>query len=331
MTTLHDEDVRPEEDMVHVPDRTRDPLALPEGVDRTNINWGVAGMFAAIHGLALLAVMPWIFSWSGLALMIVGCYTIGCVGINLCYHRLLTHRSFLVPKWFERVLTLIAFCNMEGSSVHWIGAHRMHHKHSDDRPDPHSPKMVSFFWSHMGWMLTNNPAIDNRDNLQKFARDLWSDDFHRWFDIGNRFLIVYFAHALIIFIVGARWGYVFDNGEWLQTGLSWLIWGVFVRTVVIWHFTWAINSATHLFGYRTYKSDDDSRNNWLFGILSFGEGWHNNHHADQRSATNHHRWWEIDVTYYTIRLFGLLGLASNFITPKRNEGTTHDVLKKKMS
>ena len=321
--------VSPAEDVSREPDASRDPLAVPEGVDRSDINWGVAIMFTVVHGLALLAVLPWLFSWSGLVFMLVGLYAFGGIGINLCYHRLLTHRSFATPKWFEKVLTLIAFCNMEGSSVHWIGAHRMHHKHSDDQPDPHSP-LVDFLWSHMGWMMAHNPAIDDRDQLRRFAADLWKDDFHRWFDTRNRFLLVYLAHALAIFGIGCAVGAYLEVGV-LQMGLSWLVWGVFVRTVLVWHVTWSINSFTHLFGYRTYKSGDDSRNNWLFGLLAFGEGWHNNHHADQRSATNHHRWWEVDVTYYMIRLLSCVGLASNIITPKRNDGTTHDVSNKKLS
>jgi fatty-acid desaturase len=157
------------------------------------------------------------------------------------------------------------------------------------------------------------------------------DRFHAAMHRRYGWLAVWMAHAMLIFAGGWTFGYL-SAGAWqegLRVGLSWLAWGVFLRGVVVWHVTWSINSITHLWGYRTYKTTDDSRNNWLMGYLGFGEGWHNNHHADQRSARAGHRWWELDISYLTIRLFSFVGLARNIVTPARNIGTTHDIGRKR--
>ena len=312
-------------------ERGRDPLALPPSVDARKIDFGVVIVFAAVHLLALAAFVPWLFSWSGVAVFVVTLYLIGGLGINVCYHRLLTHRSFTTPKWFERVLTTLAFCNLEGSSLRWVATHRMHHQHSDEQPDPHSP-WVSFLWSHIGWMVIRNRDIDDYDTLSRYARDLANDPFHATMHRTYGWLVVWLIHAGLIFGAGWAVGHL-SSGAWLEglrMGLSFLVWGVFLRGVAIWHITWSINSITHLWGYRNYKTSDDSRNNWLMGYLAFGEGWHNNHHADQRSAKAGHRWWELDLAYLAIRLFGLVGLAGNIVTPASNCGTKHDIRKKKV-
>ncbi len=303
-----------------------DPLQLPDGVDPRAISWKVVIFFSVIHLLAVPVVLPWLFTWSGVVAFLVSFYLFGCLGININYHRLLTHRSFKSPRWFERLLTLFAFCSIEGSSIKWVAAHRMHHKHSDHRPDPHSP-WVDFFWGHLGWMLVKHPAVDDEEQHKRYAGDLYKDPFHVWMDAHNRWLWVAAFAAIVTGLLGAAWGYyVVEGGQEaaIRYGLSWLVWGAFFRTVWVWHVTWAINSVTHLWGYQSYKSNDQSRNNWLFGIIAFGEGWHNNHHADQRSASNWHRWWEFDLSFVTIKMFQMLGLARDLVTPERNKGTAHD-------
>ena len=307
----------------------RDPLALPDGVAPLKLNRSVLSAFSLVHLAALAAVVPWLYSGSGLILAGIGFYVFACLGINVCYHRLLTHRSFTAPRWFERVLTLIAFCNMEGSSLQWVATHRMHHKHSDHQPDPHSP-LVNFLWSHMGWMLFHNPAFDGNDGFGRFARDLDRDRFHHSMHHRGWWLWVWAAHALAFLAAGMAYG-VSQGQEMLglQMGLSWFVWGVAVRMVLIWHITWAINSFTHIWGYQSYRSHDDSRNNWFFGLFAWGEGWHNNHHADQQSASNWHRWWEVDIAYLTIRVFSCLGLATNVKTPSRRRNSRHDLAEKR--
>jgi fatty-acid desaturase len=124
---------------------------------------------------------------------------------------------------------------------------------------------------------------------------------------------------VLFFAVGFTIGWLAGGqpSAGVQLGLSWLVWGVFVRTVVVWHITWSVNSLTHLWGYRNYKTSDNSRNNWLVGLVAHGEGWHNNHHAEQASAAHGHRWWEIDVTYLTICCLEAVGLAHDVVRPRR--------------
>jgi len=270
-----------------------------------------------LHVVALLAFVPWLFSWTGLIVMIVGVHLYGCIGINLCYHRLLAHRSLRVPKWFEHALVVFAQCSMQDTPVKWVCNHRMHHLHSDEQPDPHSP-MVSFIWSHFDWLLKYNSATRNIGNYQKYARDLLEDPFYMYLEKNYVAPLIYAAHALAYYVVGILGGFWYSGGNWLaalQFGLSLLLWGAIVRTVVVWHITWSVNSLTHLFGYQSYKTSDNSRNNWFVAIVATGEGWHNNHHHDQAAATVQHRWWEIDICYWHILVLKWLGLATHIVPP----------------
>lgn len=302
---------------------------VPEGVFRWHIRWSTALVLLAVHILALASGVPWLFSWSGLILMLVGFYAFGTLGINLCFHRLLTHRSFTCSKWLERGLTLLGLCNLQGSSIRWIAAHRVHHQHSDERPDPHSP-LIDFLWSHMGWLVVMNPGLHNRSAQGRYAGDLCRDPFHLKLEKRSHWLWVWIIHVLLLWTAGLLIGWISTGRSMagVQLGLSWLVWGVMLRTVFVWHITWSINSLTHMWGYRNYETTDNSRNNWLLGYIGMGEGWHNNHHADQRSAPHGHRWWELDLTYLTIVLLERLGLVSNVIRPTRHVGTRHDLRRK---
>lgn len=306
-----------------------DISSSPSSGDKFQLDWTVIGFFTTLHLLALGALVPQFFSWSGVLVALVGTYLFGCLGINICYHRLLTHRSFKCPVWFEKILTCLAFCNVEMSSVRWVGTHRMHHQYSDREDDPHTPR-EGFFWAHMGWMMTKSPALDG-GKANQYAGDLASDGFHGWMDKKSRWIYVWFAHVILITLGGFFWGYhtsgALGSEAWIMAG-SWFFWGVSLRTVFMWHVTWSVNSLTHMFGYRNYDTGEDSRNNPLVSLLSFGEGLHNNHHADPDSATNWHRWWELDVSYITIKLFELVGLASNVKTPARRAGGPLDISRK---
>ena len=294
-------------------------LKLPEAIQNTRIRWAIAAAFLGLHGLALAALVPWLFTWSGLLLACAGCYLFGTLGINMCYHRLLTHRSFTCPRWLERALTILGACNLQGSSIRWVCGHRMHHQHSDDRPDPHSP-LVNFLWSHVGWLLVSNPSIEKTPGLSRYAADLCRDPFHMALERHQRWIWIWLGHVVVIFAAGMALGWILDGPSFtggVRLGLSWVVWAVGIRLVVVWHITWAINSVTHLWGYRNYRTRDNSRNNWLLGYIGMGEGWHNNHHANQRSAIHGHKWWELDITYTTIWLLQKIGLASNIIHPHR--------------
>lgn len=246
---------------------------------------------------------PFFFTWSGLVVAVIAWWICGGLGICLCYHRLLTHRSFKTPKVVEYLLSIIGTFNWQGGPIKWVGEHRIHHKHSDHEGDPHSPHH-GFNWSHVLWTVTKTPeGYEPRDA----AKDLQRDPIMAMIDKYHYIWQFIIAGALL----GAGWAW----GGW-TVGVSWVIWGVAVRTVFTYHTTWFVNSASHTWGYRNYGTDDDSRNNWWVALLAFGEGWHNNHHAQQRSAAHGHKWYEFDLTYLTIKAMSWVGLARDIVPPK---------------
>ena len=290
-------------------------LPMPDTVRRDAIAWTYAVTITLVHGIALAAFVPWLFSWSGLIAAIVGVHVFG-QGINLCYHRLLTHRSARVPKWLEHTFVMVALCCLQDTPGRWVATHRMHHNHSDEVQDPHSP-LVRFLWAHVGWLLVRNSATESVDTYRRYARDILEDPFYMSLEKSFAWVWIWLAHATAFFAAGFAIGWWQEGAmAGVQFGLSLLVWGVFVRTVLVWHITWSVNSLTHLFGYSNYTTDDHSRNNWLVAILTVGEGWHNNHHHDPASASNHHRWWELDVTWMQIRLLERVGLATRVIRPR---------------
>jgi stearoyl-CoA desaturase (delta-9 desaturase) len=281
-----------------------------------------------VHLLSLLAFVPGLFSWTGVAAAAAGLLVFGLLGTNLCFHRLLTHRSFDCPKWFEHALALLGTCCLQDTPAWWVATHRQHHQHSDEQTDPHSP-LISFLWSHVGWLLIDEHGLSRHELYDRYARDVLSDPFYMRIERNLRYAQIYFVHCLVIFAVALAagcllWG---DAQVALRFAASVTVWGAFFRTVLVWHITWLVNSATHLWGYRTHSTHDNSRNNLLVGYLAAGEGWHNNHHARQRNARHGYRWWEIDVTYVVIRLLCRLGLAWDVVNqpfPAADAGARHD-------
>jgi fatty-acid desaturase len=293
-------------------------LPLPGGAVRRRVAWPNAIGVIGSHAVALLALLPWCFSWTGVVLAILGLYVFGTLGINLCYHRLLTHRGLVVPPWLEHALAILGVCCMQDTPARWVAIHRRHHQHADERDDPHSP-LVNFFWGHMGWLLVENEDLGRLRIYERYSRDVLRDGFYAKLERSN-WLWVIITSWLVFFLGGfaAELALGGDVSEAIQFAASVLVWGVFVRTVLVWHITWSINSVTHLWGYRNYETDEGSRNNVLIGLLSNGEGWHNNHHVSPRSAKHGHRWWELDVTWLTIRALALIGLAQRIVTPPRD-------------
>jgi fatty-acid desaturase len=289
-------------------------LALPAGVKLGRIVWRWAIPIAVFHLLALLAFVPWFFSWTGVVVAVLGVYVFGIFGVNLCFHRLLTHRGFTCPKWFEHALAILGVCSLQGPPAFWVAAHRRHHQHADDQPDPHSP-LVNFFWAHIGWLLVESGDFASLGWKLRYAKDLLHDPFYA--QLERRYVWIALGSWIGFFVVGAGAELLIGGTalQALQFGASVLLWGAVVRTVAVWHITWSINSVTHLWGYRNYDSDENSRNNVFLGIFAAGEGWHNNHHADQQSAKHGHLWWEFDVTYITIRVLAALGLVTDVVMP----------------
>jgi stearoyl-CoA desaturase (delta-9 desaturase) len=291
-------------------------LPLPAAVPPKKIIWAYAVSVAAYHLLALLAFVPWLFSWTGVALAFAGLYVFGTLGINLCYHRLLTHRGFSCPLWLEHTLAMLGVCCLQDTPTRWVAIHRLHHQFSDEQPDPHSP-LVAFFWGHMGWIFVENREINNMLAYDRYARDILKDPFYFALERKLSWVWINLAQAALFYLAGFGVGWA-STGEWMggvQFGLSLLTWGVWVRTVAVWHITWSVNSITHVWGYRNYPTDENSRNNWFVALISNGEGWHNNHHADQRSAAHGHRWWEFDITYLTVLALEKMGLARDVVRP----------------
>jgi len=296
--------------------RTAVPARLPKpaAVAAARIDRPYAISFVVYHSIALLACLPWLFSWTGLVLCLAGTYVFGTLGINLCYHRLLTHRSFTCPKWLEHFFAILGVCCLQDTPARWVAVHRKHHQHSDEPDDPHSP-LVTFFWGHMEWLLVESRDLSRMDLYEHYAKDVLRDRFYLNLERKLLWVWVNLAQWAAFYLAGFAVGWA-TTGELMggvQFGLSVLVWGVFLRTILVWHITWSVNSVTHLWGYRNYDTDENSTNNVFVGLWSNGEGWHNNHHAQPRAAAHGHKWWEFDVTYLTIRLLGLVGLARNIV------------------
>ena len=291
-------------------------LPLPVAVDRHRILWSYAGTLLVWHLVALLAIFPWFFSMSGLVLAIAGLYVFGGLGITLCYHRLLTHRGLSCPKWLEYGLAIVGVCAMQDTPARWVAVHRFHHEYSDQPKDPHSP-LVNFFWGHIGWMLVENRDLVRLGIYNRYSKDILRDPFYRRLERTHLYPTIVIASWVVYFLAGFVSGLLGGTGVTAaaQFGASSLVWGVFVRAILVWHITWLVNSATHRWGYRTYDTNDDSRNNWVVAILTGGEGWHNNHHADPRSARHGHRKWEVDGIFSLIRVLEKVGLVWNVVRP----------------
>lgn len=297
-------------------------IARETSPGRSRIKWDLVIGVAGYHALALLALVPSFFSWTGIVLCILGHYVFGVLGINLGYHRLLTHRGFRCPKWLERAFVLLGVCTLQQAPGYWVGVHRRHHQFADAEPDPHSPQ-VSFWWAHMGWVFVEQPG-EERDALAvRYAQDVLRDPLYSWLERHGWHLVVWISWPL--FFLGGFAGAIMAGqtaAEAARFGASVLIWGVFVRTVIDWHLTWLVNSVTHRWGYRSYPTADDSRNNFLIALVTSGEGFHNNHHADPRSARHGHRWWELDVAWLIIRALVAVGLATDVVKPSRHVPST---------
>lgn len=273
-----------------------EPKQVGEDEKPLALSWGHVGFFVAYHALALSA--PWFFSWSALGIAIFGHWLTGSIGICLAYHRLLTHRSFQVPKWLEYVLATIGSMALQGGPIFWVGSHRLHHAHTEHLiKDPYSSTR-GFLWSHLLWMVYPREEYFNPKLYMRYAPDLARDPYYRWLDR--------YCMALQIPL---------GIGLYLAGGWSFVIYGIFLRTVLLWHSTWFINSATHMFGYRNFDSEDNSRNLWWAAILAYGEGWHNNHHTYPNVAPAGIKWWEFDMTWWVIRGLKSVGLATKVVMP----------------
>ncbi len=271
-----------------------------------------------LHVIALLALAPLFFSnihflWSGFWIAVVLWVITGMFGICLGYHRMLTHKSFVAKPWLRYTLTILGTLAMQGGPIQWVGTHRYHHNDPDGDTDPHSPQH-GFSWAHVFWIVVLDPhgrdASDITPDLNKEPFMVFMNQFH-W--------LPQIILLRLLFEAGLTFG-------GFHTAFFWIVWGIGVRTVFTYHVTWFVNSAAHTWGYKNFNTDDQSRNLWWVALLSWGEGWHNNHHGQQWSASHGMRRWEIDIAFQVIRVFEALGFVSEVLRPKLEK---MDVLKQR--
>ena len=256
---------------------------------RTRINWKNVVIIGSFHLLAIPALFT--FSWQNLAAMLVGNWIVGSLGVGLGWHRLLTHRGFKASKWLEYTLSIFATMSVQDPPNNWIATHRMHHAFTDTDKDPHSIK-PGFWWAQIGWIIWGTAQDHDATTLQRFIPDLLKDKWHTV--ISRYFYVPIIVSALILFAIG---------------GWTMVVWGVFARVVVGWHTTWFVNSLAHIYGPRPYDTGDNSTNNWFVAILTFGEGWHNNHHMSPTSARHGIEWYQFDMNWIAICVLEKLGWA----------------------
>jgi len=253
------------------------------------IAWNTAIFMIIFHGCAVAALF--MLSWKVLPVTLLLWWISGSLGVGMGFHRLLTHRGYKTPKLVEYFLTLCGLLALEGGAINWVVTHRIHHAHTDEVGDPHTPR-DGRWWAHMGWILRGTAQQHEQSVMQRYAPDLMKDRVHVF--LNNFYYVPLIISGGVLYLMG---------------GWSFLFVGVFLRVTIGLHFTWLVNSATHLWGTRRFKTTDDSTNSWWVALLSFGEGWHNNHHAHPRAARHGLTWYEIDFNWYGIRALQLMGLA----------------------
>jgi stearoyl-CoA desaturase (delta-9 desaturase) len=242
--------------------------------------------FALLH-IAALSVFWVHFKWY----YPVTCFFVFLVRmffVTAGYHRYFSHRSFKTSRWFQFVIAVMATSSSQKGVLWWAAHHRHHHRFSDQEEDLHSPTLFGFFWAHAGWLLSdryNETRFNYIGDFAKFPELRWLNKY---------FLVPPAVLGVATYLIGG-WGL--------------FVWGFCISTVILWHDTFTINSLSHLFGKRRFQTDDTSRNNWLLAILTLGEGWHNNHHHFMASARQGFYWWEIDFTYYMLKVLSWMGIV----------------------
>jgi fatty-acid desaturase len=275
---------------------TTNVLALPR---REKPNVFTTIVLIVLHVGAIAALF--MFSWKALLVSaLLYWMTIGW-GISLGYHRLHTHRSYQTPLALEYFFALCGAMTLEGGPIFWVATHRIHHQKSDQAGDPHSPRDGAW-WAHVGWILFGETNHNNTKMMSKYAPDLAKHRFYVW--LNNYHWLPTVVLAAVLFAIG---------------GLPLMLWAVCVRIVVGLHATWLVNSATHLWGSRRFNTKDDSRNSWWVALLTFGEGWHNNHHAHPTSARHGLAWYEFDISWISLKLMKLVGIAKGVRVAKLPE------------
>lgn len=273
---------------------------------------GEAGNQSGVNSVDWLRVMPFLImhlmclavfwvGWSPVAVAVaITLYVARMLAITGFYHRYFSHKSFKTSRVAQFIFALIGATAVQRGPLWWASHHRHHHVHSDQEQDAHSPKQHGFLWSHMGWFTSSknfSPKFDRIKDLIKYKELVWLDRFDS---------LVPFVFALLIYLLGVLLEVYVPSLE--TNGFQMLVWGFFISTVALYHATYTVNSLAHKFGARRYRTKDDSRNSFLIALITCGEGWHNNHHHYPGSVRQGFYWWEIDLTYYFLKLLAWAGL-----------------------
>jgi fatty-acid desaturase len=255
------------------------------------IQWHTIVAVSLFHIAAIAALFT--FSWQNLAAFAILWWVAGSLGVGLGYHRLLTHRGFKTPRWLEYLLTFCGTVALQSGAISWVTTHRLHHAFTETDKDPHSP-IKGLYWAHIGWIFQGTAQTQSEATMNRYSPDLMKDPVHRFM---NKY---YWVSSVLVAAV------LLAIGGWTM-----VLWGVALRIVWGWHATWLVNSATHTWGTRRFESRDTSTNNGLIAAITWGEGWHNNHHAFPRSARHGLTWKEIDINWMQIWTLEKLGLATD--------------------
>jgi len=281
-------------DSDHFPDGAEKVRAMPERFEFSRIL-----PFIFLH-IGCLGVIWTGWSWAAVITAAV-LYFVRMFAVTAFYHRYFCHRAYHTSRMGQFIFALIGLTAMQRGPLWWAAVHRHHHAHSDDHDDTHSPVTKGFLWSHIGWLTSSkNFPTDYRlvRDLTKFPELVFL----------NRFDVIGPA-LLFIFLFGFGSGLNALDPSLGTTGWQMVVWGFFISTTFLFHATCAINSLAHTLGSKRFDNDDESRNSLFLALITLGEGWHNNHHQYQASARQGFYWWEIDISYYLIRLLGFAGIV----------------------
>lgn len=265
--------------------------------DPKEIEWLRVIPFVLLH-LSCFFVLAVGWSWTAVVVA-VAAYAVRMFAITAFYHRYFSHRSFETSRAMQFVFALVGSTAVQRGPIWWASHHRAHHQNSDKESDVHSPARNGFWWSHVGWILSRanfRPRFDLVRDLTRFPELRFLDRFD---------VLVPLISLGVFYCMGEAAGAL----GFATSGAQLVVWGFCISTVVTYHISFSINSVAHRLGSQRYETQDDSRNNLLLSILTFGEGWHNNHHRYPASVRQGFRWWEIDISYYLLRCMGALGLV----------------------
>jgi stearoyl-CoA desaturase (delta-9 desaturase) len=264
------------------------------------VNWLKSIPFFIAHLTPLLAFFT-PFKWE-YVLLCVFTYYLRMFFITAGYHRYFSHRAYQTSRWFQFFLAFMAESSAQKGALWWASHHRHHHRESDMPGDIHSPTLRGFWWSQVGWILCSKYDEPRWEQIKDFSR------FPELVFINKHYWIPPLVGSAVLYAIGG-WGY--------------LLWGGLISTVILWHGTFTINSLSHVFGKRRYLTTDTSRNNFFLALITCGEGWHNNHHYHQNTANQGWFWWEVDLSYYVLRLFKAVGLVWKLKVPEDQTRYVH--------